>query len=114
MINETIPRIFHEPDVMKRNDPPPRSAEELWKLAKTRKNMLYAGSGSTMKRVSKYDSTIDQTFLPVTDNMKNYQDSGVQNLYNVNTAALLYPAKESDMPMLPLPLTLPVLPDRHC
>lgn len=114
MINETIPRIFHELDAMSRNDPPPRSAEELWKLAKKRKKILYAGSESTMKRVTKDDNTVEQIFLPVPDNLKNYEDSGVQNIYNVNTTALLYPAKESDMPMLPLLLTLPVLLDRHC
>ena len=42
MIHETIPRIFNELDAMSRNDPPQRSAEELWKLAKKSKKILYA------------------------------------------------------------------------
>ena len=70
-------------------------------------------SGSMMKRVTKDDITIDQIFPPVPDNLKNFQDSRFQKIYNKNTTVLIYPAKESDMLMLPLLAIHPVLHDRH-
>jgi hypothetical protein len=110
MTGEDYKSVFHELYEMSKSDIPPRSADELWELAKEKKKMSAGREEWTNNQATNNNITVDPINLEIPEEMRHDKDSEFYHTFKGNTLLLLNSAKESGIPILPLPRTLQILP----
>ncbi len=113
MTGEDYKSVFHELYEMSKSDIPPRSADELWELAKEKKKMSAGREEWTNNQATNNNITVDPINPEIPEEMRHYKDSEFHHTFKENTILLLNSAKESEIPILPLPRPLQILPGYH-
>lgn len=106
MITRNYTSLFCEPDEMKDSGLPPRTAEELWELAKERKKNNVGGKKRIWNEATRNDQIADRINPQAPDSLKNYPEPGLLPTSDRNMVMLLHPPKESESQVLPLPVPL--------
>jgi hypothetical protein len=104
----TYKSFLHELDALKTYDIPPRSADKLWELALERKKRIGAGNRMSIE-VNTKDITGDLFNPHMPEDRRRYHYPGFDLTSTTKPTPLLYSAKESETPMLPIVRQLPIL-----